>query len=439
MRISIEIPAFKGQWLFQCVESILAQTSKDWELSLIWDGGDELARTIVEQLALLRHPQIRAYFGDRRGIAKARHFLTERSTAEWILALDDDDLLAPDAVESFLTVARAHPWAGIVRARRVFIDEAGAVVPSDEWFPFEPRRFQHGMVKDLYNHCQPYLIRRSAYDRTEGWSGFQDYFNAGEDCDIFTKIEEVAPIVLHDRVLYYYRLHQQRASHDLGPAGAKEMWRRIADRTIARIGLPLRRVTNEQPFDYERTPVAAATTEAIEFVIAGNGDAEQTRRSLLQEKVSDYAIRVVAGPISTARNRGYSLSTQPFVCFLDAGTSIAPGALREMVSRLDTPHADLIVYAPADHAPCSLILIRREVFRACGGFEELFTAPEFSTADFLLKALNRDFVCITTGEWVASVPVSSQPEPQDVTLFGRKWPPSNAASMFRSVALSTVA
>jgi|ERR1043166_1580623 glycosyltransferase involved in cell wall biosynthesis len=422
MRVSIEIPAFKGEWLSQCVESVFAQTSPDWELSIIWDGGDELARAIVEELALLGEPRLRTYFGDRRGIAHARRFLTERSSAEWILPVDDDDLLARDAVQSFLDVARAHPWAGIVRARRVFIDEASALVPMDEWFPFEPRHYQRGMVKDLYNHCQPYLIRRSAYERTEGWSGFQDYSNAGEDCDIFTKIEEVAPIILHDQVLYYYRLHGQRASHTLGPDGAREMWRRIADRTIERLGLPLLRCSELQPFEYELKPVLEAAPDAIHFVIAGAGDAEQTRRCLLEQGVSDYAIRIVEGAPAAARNCGYALSQEPFIGFIDAGVSLAPGAVKQMIQRLGKAAVDLVVYATQEGRPSSLILIRREVFRACGGFDESFNSSDLVTADFLFKALRRDFICITTSDWVDSGIQLFNPDADELAMFLRMWP-----------------
>lgn len=268
MRISIETPAFKGGWLIPCIESVLRQTSADWEFSLVWDGGDALSRQVLEKLQRLDHPRIRVYFTERQGIAKARRFLTERSRGEWILPLDDDDVLTPDAVEKFLAAVREKPWAGIIRGRRTFIDEAGKPVVMPEWFPFEARHYQGGMTTDLDNHCQPYLIRRSAYARTGGWEGFEDFHQAGEDCDIFLKVEEVAPVELLDRVLYHYRVNRLRTSNGLGPASAHEMWRRLADRTIARIGLPLRRRNDIRPFVYERleTPAMPAR-DLIDCVI----------------------------------------------------------------------------------------------------------------------------------------------------------------------------
>src|SRR5256885_5318435 len=123
------------------------------------------------------------------------------------------------------------------------------------------------MVTDLRNHTQPYLIRRSAYERTSGWEGFEDFGFAGEDCDIYLKLEEVGTIELLDETLYYYRLHPNRASLVLTDEGAYEMWRRLADKTIARIGLPLKRLNQQPPFVYERPPRPAPTLAMVDFVI----------------------------------------------------------------------------------------------------------------------------------------------------------------------------
>jgi glycosyltransferase involved in cell wall biosynthesis len=435
MRVSIEIPAFKGQWLVPCIESVFDQTSSDWELSIIWDGGDSRARAIVERLDEINDPRCRMYIGDRRGIATARRFLTERSTAEWILPLDDDDVLARDAVETFLAAAQDRPWAGIIRARRGYINEAGSPMRMAEWFPFEPRHFQFGMVKDLHNHCQPYLIRRSAYERTAGWSGFPDYFNAGEDCDIFAQIEEVAPIELYDRVLYYYRINSRRASYDLTPAGARELWRRIADRSIGRLGLFVKRTTEEVPFEYQRVDAVSAARSAIDFVIRRAPGAMETRKSLLRDGVSDYAVRTVAGSPAVARNQGFRHSTQPFVCFLQGGVSLGQGAVDELIARMNEPCADVVAVANPSAQPSLVMMARREVCKAVGGFEDYFAADELVASDFVLKALQRGFVCATAATSILAGANLTPPSADELSLFSRKWPAQALPESWRPSAI----
>ncbi len=267
MIVSIETPVFKGGWLIPCIESVLAQTSVDWRFTLAWDGGDELSKNILQKVEKLNHPKIKVYYNENRGIAGTRRFLTDRSKGEYILALDDDDLLAPDAVEAFLEAAESMPWAGIIRAGRRFIDERGKPVDMEDWFPFKARQYFRGMTTDLYNHSQPALIKRTAYEQTSGWEGFEEYLYAGADCDIFTRIEEVAPIELLDRRLYNYRIHEKRASNELGDAAADDMWRRLADRAIQRRGLPLKRENETQPFVYSETTGKIGKKEELDIVI----------------------------------------------------------------------------------------------------------------------------------------------------------------------------
>jgi hypothetical protein len=420
MRISIEIPAFKGRFLLEAVASVVRQTSPDWGLSVLWDGGDALARTIVEELDRLQNPQIHGYIGHRRGIANARRFLTERSTAEWILPLDDDDLLAPDAVESFLRAARQRPWAGIIRARRAFIDEQAQPVAMADWFPFEPRHYQHGMTTDLFNHCQPALIRRGAYAKTAGWHGFRDYHYAGEDCDIFVRIEEVAPIELHDRVLYHYRLNAQRTSLEIGPASAKEMWRRLADAAIARLGLPLRRLNDEPPFQYARTARPPLSLEDIEFIVAGAQDAGTVRRALRNAGVSDYAIRLCPQPGAQAWNDAVRLSAYPAMCFLPAGAEPTRADIEALLAVFCANALDLALRNAACD-PCPFLLVRREVLRATGGFDASFLNPELAMLDLCLKASERDFSCLADSLPIGPILDGAQVRADALDYFIARW------------------
>ena len=84
---------------------------------------------------------------------------------------------------------------------------------------------------------------------------------------MFAKIEEVGEIELLDKLLYKYRINPERTSNVLGKDGAQDMWRKIADITIARRGLPLRRMNETQPFKYSRTPVESFGLEEVDFVI----------------------------------------------------------------------------------------------------------------------------------------------------------------------------
>jgi glycosyltransferase involved in cell wall biosynthesis len=265
--VSVEVPVFKGGWLIPCIESVLYQTSNRWVLYLVWDEGDALSRRILEIVHQLNHPKLKVFFCKNQGIARSRHFLSSMSSEDYIIPLDDDDMVGATIAEDLTKVAVLKPWASIIRARRRFIDENGNLLDMPEWFPFENRKYQDGMVTDLHNHCQPTLLSRKAYMATTGWEGFPDFYYAGEDCDIYLKLEEKGAIELYDKVLYYYRLNSKRTSHLLKPEGAYEMWRRLADKTIARIGLPLQRSNTQPPYIYAPRVRPAFTKDMVDFVV----------------------------------------------------------------------------------------------------------------------------------------------------------------------------
>jgi glycosyltransferase involved in cell wall biosynthesis len=421
MQISIEVPVFKGRFLRPCIESILAQTSEAWMLTLLWDGGDVQSRGILEQLQREGHPRICIHFAENQGIAGARRFLSEHGKGDYILPLDDDDILPREAVERFLQVAAEHPWASLIRGRRVFIDTEGADVELEPWFPFGPRTYDRGMVTDVFNQAQPYLIRRSAYDRTRGWTGFADFMGAGEDCDIFLQLEEVAHFEFIDEVLYRYRLHGGRASHALTSAAAFEMWRRLSDGVIARLGLPLRRISAAPPFVYERLPRPAATLEDVDFVIGGAGGTASA--SLRQCGVSEDAIHQTQGAADAAtwRMAGFRTTARRLVCFLSEDIETqSRSALQTFVEALDSADADLLVPQLRGE---EFILVRREVIVATGGFDEHYVPACLQTADFCLQARRRGFSCtdIPLEGVIDRGPLTAKWTDADMSALRSKW------------------
>ena len=461
MIVSIETPVFKGRMLRRLIDSVLHQSSPHWIFSLLWDGGDEESRRILEELEREQHPRVVVHFAENRGIARARRFLSEQGRGDWILPVDDDDALPFHAVERFLEVAREKPWASVIRAQRKMIDEEGKVLDAPPWFPFEKRHYQDGMVTDLMNHTHPYLIKRSAYERTSGWEGFEDFGFAGEDCDIYIKLEEVGTIELLDETLYYYRIHDNRASLVLTEHGAYEMWRRLADKTIARIGLPLKRTSERPPFTYERVPRPEPTSGMVDVVIVPNdsGDprAEQLAASVRDSGIPADAVRVSQSHNVQQVNALMQRGNRPYVCLLDSGVqprdAVAVGdALRLMHERdIDVASPKLvgadksILWAaprfedrrpvsggrgddqtdrvtPAGWVDSRALIVRREVLRAVGGLDDGYDDLHSAIVDLSLRARQRHFKSACLGP-IAVTHSGARADSTDASFdrMRRKW------------------
>jgi len=434
MIVSIETPVFKGRRLRRLIDSVLNQSSPHWTFSLLWDGGDAESRRILEELDRERHPNVTVYFAENRGIARARRFLSEHTVGDFILPVDDDDVLPFHAIERFLIAAEQKPWASIIRARRIIIDDDGKVLQTPPWFPFEPRHYQQGMVTDLFNHTHPYLIRRSAYERTSGWEGFEDFRYAGEDCDIYVKLEETGSIELLDETLYYYRVHNYRASLVLTDAAAFEMWRRLADKTIKRIGLPLRRTSDRQPFVYERLPRPPVGLTTVDFIVVRDersmqAEAERIAVSLRDAGVHAERVRIVSGSLADV-NKALRGATQPMLCLLSNGVAIDRPALEALLDHMKNEDADVgsprVLDEDGRVAPTELlsglVLIRSEVIRAVGGLDEGFEELPAAVVDLGLKARQRDFRIAYFDDLAPLTRRSAPAIPSlDVDRLRRKW------------------
>ena len=105
------------RFLQDAIDSVFAQTFRDWELLLVddgsTDGSQEIARRTVEQypgrVRCLEHPD-RA----NRGRSAARNLGIRNARGEYLALLDGDDVWLPRKLERQLVLMRSQPHVGMV-------------------------------------------------------------------------------------------------------------------------------------------------------------------------------------------------------------------------------------------------------------------------------------------------------------------------------------
>ena len=116
--VSIIVPVYRvEQYLPRCVDSILAQTYRDFELILVDDGSPDACPQLCDAYAA-QDSRVRVIHKENGGLSDARNAGTQQASGESILFIDSDDWVHPDAV-SFL-----------VRAR----EESGAQIAVSDWY-----------------------------------------------------------------------------------------------------------------------------------------------------------------------------------------------------------------------------------------------------------------------------------------------------------------
>lgn len=98
-QISVVVPCYnQGEFLDECLESVLKQSFNDWECIIVNDGSLDNTKEIAEKW--LRIDQRYRYLEkENGGLSSARNAGISISNSEFILPLDADDMIAPNYLE----------------------------------------------------------------------------------------------------------------------------------------------------------------------------------------------------------------------------------------------------------------------------------------------------------------------------------------------------
>jgi GT2 family glycosyltransferase len=185
--------------LWQMLESVRTQTNGDWELCLVDDASPAPhVRTLLERAAA-SDPRIKVRFRDANGgIVAASNDALALASGEFVVLLDHDDELHPDALAHVGAAIRGNPEADYLYTDEDKIDLRG--MHSGPFFKpdWSPERLRTQMYT-----CHLSVLRRSLVEEV---GGFDAEFEGSQDWDLVLKVTERARAVVHvPRVLYHWR------------------------------------------------------------------------------------------------------------------------------------------------------------------------------------------------------------------------------------------
>lgn len=100
--VSIIIPCYNvAAYVEQCILSIVHQTYPNIEVLAIDDGSPDNTSAILDKLAQ-EYPQVKVIHQQNAGVSAARNTGIAQATGDYIMFVDGDDFLAPDAVAYFV-------------------------------------------------------------------------------------------------------------------------------------------------------------------------------------------------------------------------------------------------------------------------------------------------------------------------------------------------
>jgi glycosyltransferase involved in cell wall biosynthesis len=189
------------------LESILAQTSTDFELIAVDDGSRDASAGILKDFAA-RDPRIRVVSQENRGIVVALNRALELARAPLVARMDADDISRPDRFAKQFALLGEHPDVVAVSGGIDFIDERGRYIKT-VLFPTLPE----SIASELLFHSvvvHPAVMMRTASVRAVG--GYRRVARHAEDYDLWLRLNEVGRIANLPDVVLSFRTHAANTS-----------------------------------------------------------------------------------------------------------------------------------------------------------------------------------------------------------------------------------
>lgn len=103
-----------GEKIRRTYRGLISQTYRDWEWVVVNDSTDDVTSTILEEIAS-KDPRVKVFdFKQKTGgiIGEAKYRACVLSSGDYIMELDHDDYLLPNAIELMIKSFNAYPDAG---------------------------------------------------------------------------------------------------------------------------------------------------------------------------------------------------------------------------------------------------------------------------------------------------------------------------------------
>lgn len=206
------------KYIRETLESVMAQTMQDFHLLIVNDCSTDSSVAVVEEF-FAQHP--RQYevvtLEKNGGIGQARHYAERKATTKYMMFLDADDVLYPNAIEAMYEKITSDNDLMAVGCYLEYVNEKSKKIGGGI---FLGETTKEGFYRKAANKKLIFMQPTAIYDREtalsvggyiingypEGTPRFQDYC---EDLDLWTRMSDLytqgKAIIVVPKVLCKYR------------------------------------------------------------------------------------------------------------------------------------------------------------------------------------------------------------------------------------------
>lgn len=204
--VSIIVPCYnQSHHLDEALQSVVEQTSTDWECIIVDDGSPDQTAEVANRW-IKKDSRFKYLYKENGGLSSARNAGIKQAHGEFILPLDADDKISTNYVELAINAFRDDNTIKVVYCQaEKFGDEEGS------W------KLPSFLIRDL---CFYNMIFCSAFFRKKDWEsvgGYDENMIYGlEDWEFWIALLKKGGSVKHlEEIGFYYRISHNSMSKQL--------------------------------------------------------------------------------------------------------------------------------------------------------------------------------------------------------------------------------
>jgi glycosyltransferase involved in cell wall biosynthesis len=228
--VSVIIPVRnRARLIRQALDSVYAQTFRDFEIIVVDDGSTDDTRTVVEAYGR----PVQLISREPTGVSAARNVGIAQARGDYIALLDSDDWFEPTKLEKQVALFANHPRVGLVYTRYLVSDER----TGKQWLYTGGLSSQGDAFRDLLMGFMEtplttptVMVRRRVFDTV---APFDTTMHMAEDIDLWCRIASQFEFGFIDEPLSVIRYHSGNTSGRTTALENLQIWSPIARRNLA--------------------------------------------------------------------------------------------------------------------------------------------------------------------------------------------------------------
>lgn len=204
--VTVVIPCYNhGHYLGTAIESVLQQSYREVEILVVDDGSSDETANVAQS-----YDGVRYLYQKNQGLSAARNTGIANSRGAYLVFLDADDWLYPEALATNLRYLQQNPTSAFVSGAhdKVFTDRNTIV---EESIRVDDKHFEKLLQGNYIGMHATVMYQRFVFD----YFTFDFGMKTCEDYDLYLRIARKHPVIHHTDKIAAYRLHNTNMSSNI--------------------------------------------------------------------------------------------------------------------------------------------------------------------------------------------------------------------------------